>query len=559
MFKRLKLLLLSSGTARILCIILLLILASAAAAVFSSLAKRPPALQALLPEVISDGEVLSIEGKGFGDERDRGWVEVSGARLSSSALISWSDNLIEIIVPENYSDGLIRVHTENGASNALVFSKEENIPRMLSSARGAPAIQQISPQQGKIGSVLAIRGLNFGSMQENSAVLFTKTRGTNSHYRTEREGLSLPLIAQDDLSLGYELWSDNEIRVHVPDGAASGPLYVQTGKGMSSPVDFTITEMPGTKTFANQRVFLISVNVQLTNIEASSGSKILVRLPIPLTTAAQQNVRLQTSSRNPYMENYSGTIIHQLENVETENRVSINHSFTLTNCDILTDIDASQVAQYDASSTIYRAYTAPDSLVPSDAAQIAATLASVAGANNTNPYRKAQAIYGWLLENIRPRTVPDRARSPIEALRTGTGDSYDLAILFCAMARASGIPAVPVAGIVIDPNLRSSPHWWAEFYVESFGWVPVDLGMAKGVPYKAEYGGAETPEWYFGNLDGNRVAFSRGFNNQEPMIENANIVGYPRSFAFQRIWEEATESVTAYTSLWGVPQPAGIY
>ena len=530
-------------------------MAFAAIWLFSGLSENPPVLEAIVPAVAGAGEIVAIEGIGFGDERGDGWVEISGVRLSSSACASWSDSRIEIIVPENYPGGLLRVHSRGAESNALILSKKESIPQEISASVAAPVIQSVSPQQGSIGGILTIHGSNFGISRESSAVLFTKMQESGA----QRDAASRPLIVQDDDSFGYDFWSDQEIRVRIPDGAASGPVYVQTARGMSAPADFRITGMPGSKSFARQRVFLISTDVEITDIEAASGSRILIRVPRPIASPAQQNVRVQSSEPAPYIEDYNGAILHQFEDAELQGKIAIRHSFTLTSCDILTQIDARQVRDYDKESPVYKAYAVPDSLVPSGAQEVAAALASVPDGGNSNPYRRARAIYDWLLANINYRTIAYSARSPLEALGTRIGDAYDLAILFCAMARAAGIPAVPIAGIAIDEMQRSVPHWWAEFYIESFGWVPVDLGMAKGVPYRANHGEAEPSEWYFGNIDGNRVAFSKGFSYQSPVSHGGKVVGYPRSFSFQRIWEESTAGVAGYTSFWSAPRAAGVY
>ena len=553
MFKRLKFLFISSGTARLLCAILIVALLSGVAAFFYGQKNEPPVLEAIVPAVSSAGEVVSIEGSGFGDERADSWIEISGTRISSSAYVSWSDSRIEFVVPQNYSDGLLCVHSKRGKSNVLVISKKENIPqaRVAAASLAAPAIQSINPQAASIGGLITIYGTNFGITQEDATVLFTKMQDANADFR--------PLIAQDDSSFGYDFWSDQEIRVRVPDGAASGPVYVQTAKGMSAPAALRVTGMPGTKVFAALRVFVISVDMEITDIKASQGGRILIRVPRPVASAAQQNVRLQSSEPPPYIDDYLGTVLHRFENVAAQEKIAVRHTFMLSNCDILTEIDERQVSAFNTESPIYKTFTAPDSLVPSGAPQVAAVLASVPEGRNANPYRRARAIYDWLIANIRYDAVSDSARSPLEALERRTGDAYDLALLFCAMARAAGIPAVPIAGIAVDKRQRSVPHWWAEFYIENFGWVPVDPAMAKGIPYQAELGGEDAADWYFGNIDGNRAAFSRGIDYQTPMSADAKIVGYPRSFSFQRIWEECNASVAGYTSLWNTPQAAGVY
>ena len=237
MFKRLKSLFIRSGTARLLFVVLTVGILSVAAASFYALKDEPPVLTAIVPAVSSAGEVVAVEGRGFGDERGDSWIEISGTRISSSAYVSWSDTCIEFVVPQNYSDGLLCVRSRRGKSNVLVLSKKENIPqeRVAAVDIAAPAVQSINPQAGSIGGLITIYGANFGITQGDSRVLFTKMQEEDARSRAEKEADTRPLIAQDDSSFGYDFWSDEEIRVRIPDGAASGPVYVQTAKGMRSP------------------------------------------------------------------------------------------------------------------------------------------------------------------------------------------------------------------------------------------------------------------------------------------------------------------------------------
>ena len=109
-----------------------------------------------------------------------------------------------------------------------------------------------------------------------------------------------------------------------------------------------------------------------------------------------------------------------------------------------------------------------------------------------NPYRKAEAIYKWVTGNVAwKRDIPDN-RTAGETLAALNGDSQDLAVLFCALARAQGIPSIPVAGLLVDSTRNSAVHWWAEFYVEGFGWVPVDLAIPAGGATAGEGGKTES-------------------------------------------------------------------
>lgn len=561
MIRKLKLVLLSSGFARILCIPACFIVFILVATFVSTLTAKKPKLERIVPPVSAKGEVIAIEGTGFGDERGSQWLEISGDRISSSAYISWSDTKILFVIPENYDDGLIRLCSRNGQSNMLVFARRENIPEESTRTESGniPSILSVKPVQSAIGKVISLSGLNFGITRGTSGVLFTKTQDNYPDAGSAGGVSGRPLILQEDADFGYDFWSDQEIRVRVPDGASTGPVYVQTARGMSVPVTVRIADMPGTKRFENQRVYVISEYVDITGVAADSGGNLFLRVPIPVTTASQQNIKLRESSPAPYMENYRGTILHQFENLKTGSAVSVSHSFVLTNSDVVTSINVQRVRAYDTDSPLYKAYTVADQLIPAHDGAIRQTLGQIAGANHSNPYRRAEAIYNWILDHVRYESTTNANKNPLSALDTGAGDAYDMTVLFCALARTAGVPAVPSAGIIVDMKQNSLPHWWAEFYIENFGWIPVDLGMGAGFPYIAEHDGEAPRDWYFGNIDGNRIAFSRGWTHQTPMTANSKTVYNPRSFAFQRIWEESDNGLTSYTSLWGTPKIIGVY
>lgn len=561
MIEKLKTLLLSSGIARVLCIPILFIIFISAATIISKLTAKSPELIRINPPVSAKGEVVAIEGNGFGKEQGDQWIEISGVRISSSSYISWDDNKILFIIPENYEDGLIRVCSRDRQSNMLVFARRENIPEEAKTVNtgNIPVIQSLDASQKEIGKILVISGLNFGITRGNSGVLFTKTQENYSGAVSDKGIPSTPLIMQEETDFGYDFWSDQEIRVRVPDGASSGPIYVKTERGMSSPVNLRIADMPGTKRFENQRLYVISENVDISGITAGNGSKLFLRIPLPVTTASQQNMKIRESSPPPYMENYRGTILHQFENLKTGGSINVNHTIVLTNSDIITTMNVQRIKQYDTSSPVYKTFTEADDLIPAHTEEIKKILAQIPGAGNQNPYRKAKAIYDWILENIKYRLVTDKNKLPVSSLVSGEGDVYDMTIIFCALARTAGIPALPSAGVIVDMQQETIPHWWAEFYIENFGWVPVDLGMAMGIPYESEHNGIESKVWYFGNIDGNRISFSRGWIHQIPMITNGKTVSTPRSFAFQKVWEESNENLTSYASLWTIPKLIGVY
>ena len=86
------------------------------------------------------------------------------------------------------------------------------------------------------------------------------------------------------------------------------------------------------------------------------------------------------------------------------------------------------------------------------------------------------------------------------------GNCTDFHSLFIAMCRSLDIPARFSIGFPIPSNVKEGEikgyHCWAEFYIEDKGWVPVDASEAFKHPEQKEY--------LFGNLDYNRIEFTKG-------------------------------------------------
>ena len=139
------------------------------------------------------------------------------------------------------------------------------------------------------------------------------------------------------------------------------------------------------------------------------------------------------------------------------------------------------------------------------------------------------------------------------------GDCYDFAIIYCALARAAGIPAIPISGILADSQKGSRTHWWCEIYFENFGWFPVDPSAGSGIEFDFFQKQEDPRAFYFGNMDSQHIAFSRGWNEIKPTIINNKTVYRPKAYALQSIWEESTAGTTGYSSFWSDPVVLGIY
>jgi transglutaminase-like putative cysteine protease len=128
------------------------------------------------------------------------------------------------------------------------------------------------------------------------------------------------------------------------------------------------------------------------------------------------------------------------------------------------------------------------------------------GANNQ--LEKAKDIYEYVFRTMKY----DKSGTgwghgdTLWACDSKRGNCTDFHSVFISMARAENIPARFEIGFPIPTDKHSAEipgyHCWAEFFLDSTGWVPIDISEAWKHPEKHDY--------FFGAHDVNRVQFSEG-------------------------------------------------
>ena len=212
---------------------------------FSHKAESVPVIDSLVPPVGAPGEIIQINGKNFGDERDMSYVSFSGLKLTSSSYLYWSDSQIRVILPGNVQDGLVVVGTKTAQSNPALFANEIDIPVLAPSVHNIvkPVITEVSVTKANIGDLITIYGSNFGENRNNSKVLFTidyNRKIKDSQYLNKRL-VTENFVEVSELENGYEYWSNTEIHVRVPDGACSGVVVVENERDKSDAFDFEVS------------------------------------------------------------------------------------------------------------------------------------------------------------------------------------------------------------------------------------------------------------------------------------------------------------------------------
>ena len=522
--------------------------------------KKKPEIDSVMPPTGSPGDVIVIQGSGFGETKESSFVEISGSRITTSGIQLWSDTRIEFIVPYNVQDGLLCVQTSAGRSEPNFFANSAGIPVTVRSDPriSLPVLDSISVSSASVGDSITLAGSNFGAVRAGSQVFFTadRTQTLNLSLNNDQE-----FVAANEQDYDYESWSDTEIKVRIPDGATTGPIYVHTDKGNSLRQQLTVSAPAGKKTLSSMRTYVIKVSADVQNRDIEEENRVTFFMPRPSLYYAQPKVSVDEVNPIPLIQDDPFDMIHQVTlNPSATEQIRFNQNYVINAFSVSSGIDSSKVKAFSAKSRLlYSAYTAPDFCVPSDDENVKA-LAQEIIEKNKNPYLQAKAIYDYMVANYQ---IQDEVRTGsiavTDMLESGTGDAYDFAMLFTALCRSVEIPCASMGGVLVDSNSTCKSHWWSEVYFEKYGWFPVDVALGAGLTFNS-FTPVENPaEYYFGNLEGQHIAFSRKVNSLKPSLLNSRTVYRPRTYALQSIWEEASNATASYSSLWNDPVIVGIY
>jgi transglutaminase-like putative cysteine protease len=521
-----------------------------------SCGEKAPVIDTISPRIGTRGEILNIRGENFGAERDESYVTIAGTAPTNSSYLTWQDKLITLRVPEFGDSGLVYVHTGRKKSNGALFSNAAAIPKPV---RGpemnfAPRIVSVDPPAGAAGSLISITGSGFGSSRERGGVFFSWT--AESAPGVPAEASAPESIEVSEAEFGYELWSEREIRVRVPDGAVSGNLEVRTLRGTTRPVFFEVSGKPGAKTFRDKRSYTISYSVDIQVKEAENPNVLYLWVPQPVSSASQRKIELLSRNYEPFVENHRGTTLFQLNNLSPRTTTSVSLSYLVEVYALETSLKIQSIKD-GGDSPVKAVYTQPSPFIPSDDQRIKAQAAALIG-RERNPYIKARRIYDWLINEGNIQAEPLNGGA-LEALEGEKADPYMAALLFCALARAAGVPSLPVSGVLVNRNRRAFRHYWAEFWIDDFGWIPLDPALGAGAAPELFHPRPDAAAWYFGNLDNQRLTFSRGQTALSQMDPRGRAAAHPRNYALQNLWEEAAGGLESYSSLWGDITITGMY
>lgn len=137
-------------------------------------------------------------------------------------------------------------------------------------------------------------------------------------------------------------------------------------------------------------------------------------------------------------------------------------------------VNSSLVEGYNTDSELYLKYTQPEKLIESDNMKIVEVARDITS-GESDPHKMALLIYSFVTEHLNYE-IQDAERGALWALENGVGDCSEHSYLFVALCRAVGIPARIQAGFAFHQvgEVIEDGHMWAEYYLENYGWIPVD-------------------------------------------------------------------------------------
>ena len=522
----------------------------------SFLTQFKPVIESIEPEIGQPGDVLVIKGKYFGNPAENknenrvtikpvdSSVYISHDRLVLSDYIKWENDRISVRIPSNTASGPVFIESKRGKSNEVVFINKKEIPTILSGPvdPGQPYISSFEPKEASVSDVITITGINFGMEKGNNQVYFTLGAATSA--RTESN--EAPYIAAASSDYAYISWTDNEIKVRLPDGASSGKVWVNINGKNSNSFYLEKIENIGTRTFGERRGYKVGYDVVLNVNNASGENSIYFWIPNLSSSAEQRNIKYERNLA-PELDNYSNMMLYKFANLKDKDAKTVAITAWLERYEMFTKINREKVSwDYEKDTQFFREYTSDLYDLKLNDPRLNDIFKGIG--RGRDPYTTAESIYN-VIRNINYSENP-YGDDVIDNYLKKSGDSYTYAMMFTALARKAGIPARPVAGFFVYDNTKVVKHFWAEFYIKKFGWVAVDAALGTGITF-GNMPQVENPKtYYFGNLDSRHITFSRGIISV-PIISPAgkNVVKN-KMYSLQTSYEELSGDIKAYKSSW---------
>ena len=238
---------------------------------------------------------------------------------------------------------------------------------------------------------------------------------------------------------------------------------------------FRATASEGFLVKTNPETFMINIDY-FVSTPAAKPEALVVEMPLPSSNAYQDVVL-------PHPGDMPGSVLHYPETNDAYMHLAFggkdffrrenfgaSYEFEVTLYDIAVDFGKiTTLYDYDTSTDMYKQYTKANGehIQPRnpDIVRIAAELGS-----DCDDLEFARRAYDYVARNF--EYYEDNRIKRIDVIfADGRGNCGSLSSVFISLLRNRGIPARHLVGY----KKNEKAHIFSEFYLENYGWVPVDV------------------------------------------------------------------------------------
>ncbi|MEM3566050.1 MAG: transglutaminase-like domain-containing protein [Candidatus Bathyarchaeia archaeon] len=160
--------------------------------------------------------------------------------------------------------------------------------------------------------------------------------------------------------------------------------------------------------------------------------------------------------------------------IQPRQTFTVELNYRLLSFSLTYTVNSNRIGSYNKNSELYIKYIQPEELIQSSHEEIVEKAQEITQGVE-DPYMKAHLIYNFVVSYLRYE-IQEEEKGALWALENGKGDCSEYSYLFVALCRAAGIPARVQAGFAFHyaGQVLEDGHMWAEYYLENYGWIPVD-------------------------------------------------------------------------------------
>ena len=309
-------------------------------------------------------------------------------------------------------------------------------------------------------------------------------------------------------------YRDPELRLQHPEWTEkTKPVVVSFLEEYVSETQLTNGFKPRLTPYFKPRTIVVDYAVSVPKSELPDTGFLKLWMPLPLLSPYQNNISIldvqpaEALSGYPVVDGDLAYLVLLFDLERAPDPFEFRYAYAYTRYQQHFDVAVDRIAPYDTESPLYKTYTksAGGAFYDERFRELALTIVG----GETNPYRQAKLFYDYIIDHI---DYSFMAHSYYEAVQipesvvvfeNGYGDCGSQSMFFSALCRSIGIPARTTGGFQLFGDQLGS-HFWAEFYLPEYGWIPVDTSagqialLTSGITEEQR---SAFRDYFFGNLD----------------------------------------------------------